>query len=147
MLKAQGIMILGCCPFIKSKAGSIFTTANVVDEHPNMDNSIDMTSCYSYHGSGMQHLTTFSRIKTIENSWSSPESTYDDAPEWAQALLRKQAALTAEVHELKVKVEAGNAGKHEIRRVDNQGTCGVCPVFDRSTSGQRMACITCQVWL
>ena len=84
LLKAQGLMISGCCPFVQSfLTESIFTPA-VDDDDVVIDKTIDMSSPYSYHGSGMQHLATFSRIQKLCNFWSSPDPRYAIQPSFAK---------------------------------------------------------------
>lgn len=71
------------------------------------------------------------------------DCTEDDGlDEWAVkdllvATLREQRKLTQAVRD-------GNAGKHELRRVDNRGNCGIgeCKV-----TGTTMACVSCKVRL
>ena len=82
-LKAQGLMISGCCPFVKDRNESIFTPA-VHENDVVIDKMIDMSSPYSYHGSGMQHLATFSRIQKLHNFWSSPDPRYAIQPSFAK---------------------------------------------------------------
>ena len=83
-LRAQGLMISGCCPFVKSfLTKSIFTPA-VHDDDVVIDKTIDMSSPYSYHGSGMQHLATFSSIQNLRNLWSSPDPRYAIQPSFAK---------------------------------------------------------------
>lgn len=47
-----------------------------------------------------------------------------------------------ETIELKKAVRMGNAGKHEFKRIDQNGACGVC-----SDKGSRLWCKTCNVRL
>ena len=51
-----------------------------------------------------------------------------------------QRRALKELLELKEAIRMGNAGKHEIKRIDNRSSCGVC-----GDTGSALACITCRV--
>ena len=60
-----------------------------------------------------------------------------DMHELLVATLREQRLLLQAVKD-------GNAGKHDIKRIDNQGSCGIPSC---RCSGARFACVSCKVRL
>ena len=72
------------------------------------------------------------------------ECTEDDGlDEWSVKDILV-ATLLREQRKLMQAIRYGNAGKHEIRRTDNRGNCGI---GDCKAKGSAMACVTCKVRL
>ena len=79
---------------------------------------------------------------TEEEEGEEDDDEDDGLDDWVDHDLLVEAVR--EQRRLRKAIEAGDAGKHVIKRIENSGSCGIgeCKV-----PGARMACVTCRVRL
>ena len=75
------------------------------------------------------YLSVHSCLYTSTMAWyeiKDDEPDEEDDHTLLVMALRELRELKDEVEQLKEHVASGNAGKYDIMRLDNQGTCGLC---------------------